>query len=257
MEYVAIAATALFASLLTFFSGFGLGTLLLPVFAIFFPVETAVALTAIVHFLNNLFKLALVGKHTNWRIVLRFGIPAVLGALAGAWLLHQLEGMQPLYQYEMGGRTFDITALKLIIAVLIFIFAMMEAVPRFNKLNLSSLPLGIGGILSGFFGGLSGHQGALRSAFLIRFYLPKEAFIATGVMIACMVDITRLSLYASHFDEVIQGDVRYLVVVATLAAFAGAFIGSRLLKKTTMESIQQIVAVLLVMMAIALAAGLI
>ena len=45
---------ALLASGLTFFSGFGLGTLLLPAFAPFFPVDRAIALTAAVHFLNGL-----------------------------------------------------------------------------------------------------------------------------------------------------------------------------------------------------------
>ncbi len=39
MEITAIIAAAFFASVLTFFSGFGLGTILLPVFAIFFPVD--------------------------------------------------------------------------------------------------------------------------------------------------------------------------------------------------------------------------
>ncbi len=57
MEFVVIPVVALLASLLTFFSGFGLGTILLPVFALFFPVDIAVALTAIVHLLNNLFEL--------------------------------------------------------------------------------------------------------------------------------------------------------------------------------------------------------
>jgi hypothetical protein len=49
MEYVVICLAAIITSGLTLFSGFGLGTLLMPVFAVFFPVEVAVALTAIVH----------------------------------------------------------------------------------------------------------------------------------------------------------------------------------------------------------------
>ena len=57
MEYLVIAVAALVVSMMTFFSGFGLGTLLLPVFALFFPVEIAVATTALVHLANNLFKL--------------------------------------------------------------------------------------------------------------------------------------------------------------------------------------------------------
>jgi len=38
-------------------SGFGLGTLLLPVFALFFPLPVAIAATALVHLANNFFKL--------------------------------------------------------------------------------------------------------------------------------------------------------------------------------------------------------
>ena len=57
MSYLVICAVALLASTLTFYSGFGLGTLLLPAFALFVPVEQAVALTAVVHLLNSLFKL--------------------------------------------------------------------------------------------------------------------------------------------------------------------------------------------------------
>ena len=59
MELFVIAAVALIASLLTFFSGFGLGTILTPVLVIFFPVEIAIALTGIVHLLNNFFKIAI------------------------------------------------------------------------------------------------------------------------------------------------------------------------------------------------------
>ena len=56
MSVILICAVALAASCLTFFSGFGLGTILMPVFAIFFPLEIAIALTAVVHFLNNIFR---------------------------------------------------------------------------------------------------------------------------------------------------------------------------------------------------------
>ena len=44
MDIVVVSIAALFASALTLFSGFGLGTLLMPVVAIFFPVEIAIAI---------------------------------------------------------------------------------------------------------------------------------------------------------------------------------------------------------------------
>ena len=59
MEIILICLAAFLASLLTFFSGFGLGTILMPVFALFFPLEMAIALTGVVHLLNNLFKMYL------------------------------------------------------------------------------------------------------------------------------------------------------------------------------------------------------
>jgi hypothetical protein len=49
MSFVLVGIAAMLASLLTFFSGFGLGTILLPVFGVFFPIRVAFGLTAIVH----------------------------------------------------------------------------------------------------------------------------------------------------------------------------------------------------------------
>lgn len=48
VEYAVICLASLAVSGLTLFSGFGLGTVLTPVMAIFFPTETAVAVTAVV-----------------------------------------------------------------------------------------------------------------------------------------------------------------------------------------------------------------
>ena len=89
-EYIVIGAVAAFASLLTFFSGFGLGTILTPVFMLFFPLEIAIALTGIVHLLNNLFKMGLVGLKANWGVVLRFGGPAILGAFCGSFVINAI-----------------------------------------------------------------------------------------------------------------------------------------------------------------------
>ena len=43
MHYLIICLCAFLASGLTLFSGFGLGTLLLPVMALFFPIDAAIA----------------------------------------------------------------------------------------------------------------------------------------------------------------------------------------------------------------------
>lgn len=255
MEIVILSIVAFVAAILTFFSGFGLGTILTPVFMIFFPVDLAIALTGVVHFFNNIFKIILVGKKADKGVLLRFGIPAVIAALIGAWLLLQITDLKPLFTYELGERSFEVYPVKFIIAILLMIFALIELIPYFNKLQFSKDKLPIGGALSGFFGGLAGVQGALRTAFLIRAALSKEAFIATAVVVSTFVDLTRLSVYASRFAKAGIGDNIYVVVCVTLAAVTGAYLGNRLLKKVTLKFIRIVVAVMLIGVSVGLGAG--
>jgi len=256
MEVIVICLVALMASGLTLFSGFGLGTLLLPAFLLFFPAEIAVGLTAIVHLLNNFFKLAVLGKHANLRIVLRFGAPAVVAAIGGASLLFLLAEAPPVLRYELLGREHAITSVDFLLGLLIFGFALVELIPSLTKLQIDQKYLPMGGVLSGFFGGLSGHQGALRSAFLLHAGLTKEAFIGTGVAIACLIDITRIISYANHLALSALQENLALVSAATASAFVGVFVGSRLVKKVTMRTIQLIVAALLFVVAIGIGSGL-
>lgn len=87
MEYFTIYLAALLTSIITLFSGFGLGTVSMPVFAMFFPLPLAIASTAVVHLANNIFKLILVGKLANFGVVLKFGFPAALASALGDYLL--------------------------------------------------------------------------------------------------------------------------------------------------------------------------
>ena len=199
MVYLVICTVALVVSALTLFSGFGLGTLLMPAFAIFFPVEVAVGATAIVHLANNLFKLALVGRKADMKIVLRFAVPASITAVIGALLLNYFTGVQPITEYAIAGHVFSITTVKLVIAALIGAFAILELSPRLEGLSFDMKYIPLGGALSGFFGGLSGQQGALRSAFLIRSWLGKEKFIGTSVVSAVVGDVSRLIVYGVTF----------------------------------------------------------
>lgn len=257
MDYLIICAVALLGSALTLFSGFGLGTLLVPVFGLFFPIEVAISLTAIVHFLNNIFKLFLVGKYAVKNVLIRFGIPSVIAAFLGALLLGELSGFGSLFDYSLYGKTFSIMPVKLVIAILMLLFAIIELIPSLSNLQFDEKYLSLGGTLSGFFGGLSGNQGALRSAFLMRLNLSKESFIGSGVAVACMVDMSRLSLYARQlFSSSLSLDFK-LVAAATLSAFIGAYFGNKLMKKVTLQSIQILVAVLLILFSILLGGGII
>lgn len=256
VEILVISIVALVASGLTFFSGFGLGTLLLPVFAIFFPLDISITLTAIVHFLNNLFKLYLVGKFADKKIVIRFGLTAILGAFIGSQLFFMFYHIGSIYSYELFGKYYSIHLTELIIGILIIIFSLVEMSKSFNAISFNKKYLPFGGLISGFFGGLSGHQGAFRTAFLIKLGLTKESFIATGVVIACIVDLTRISVY---FDSLLIGNISnyYVLIFATLSAFVGAFLGNKFVKKITIENLQKFIAIFLIIIGLGLASGII
>ena len=257
LPYLLPALAAFFTSGLTFFSGFGLGTLLLPVFALFFPLEVAIGLTAVVHLANNLFKLALVGKYANIAVVLRFGLPALVAAFLGAEALLRLSHLPSLATYQLFSHSLQVAPVKLVVAILMVAFGFLEVHPALGELTLPPGWLPLGGALSGFFGGLSGHQGALRSIFLLKCGLSKEGFISTGVVIACLVDASRLAVYAVGFPPHLIRDNAGPLMAAMVAALLGSVLGRRLLTNITMRFVQFIVAALLFLVALGLASGII
>ncbi len=259
--YIAVALAALVAAGLTLYSGFGLGTLLLPVFALFFPAEVAVVATAMVHGANNVFKVFLLGRHADREVVLKFGLPAIVAAILGAMALGWIAQSGSGTTVELGGKAyFEIVPVKMVIGLLMIIFALFELLPRLRSLQFERRYLPLGGLLSGFFGGLSGHQGALRSAFLAKAGLNTQRFVGSNAVIGFLVDLTRLSVYAALFTtaggHLTEFNGWLLVVVGALAAFCGVLLGKKFLRKVTMTSIQRLVGLLLFGVGIALVAGL-
>jgi len=255
LSYFAVLAAALGGAFLSFFCGFGLGTLLLPAFMLFFPAQIAVAATAVVHMANNIFKLFLVGKHAHWPTIRRFGVASVVGAVLGACSLQWLVGLNNQIDFVLFHQSFQTDSIRIIISIIIFAFAVVEISPKLEKIALPARWLPVGGLVSGFFGGISGHQGALRSAFLMRSGLSKNAFMGTRVVCACLVDVSRISVYAASISAG-WSELRIdLLTLATLAAFGGAWQGNKLVKKTELPLLNRIISVALIAFAIAFALG--
>lgn len=260
MDLVVVASAAFLVSGLTLYSGFGLGTLLMPVFALFFPVEVAVAATAVVHAANNVFKMIVVGKSADKTLVVHFGIPAIIAAFAGAAALGYVAHFGELTRYSLGSRTAVVTPVKVVIGALMFVFALFELLPRMRELRFDRRYLFIGGVLSGFFGGFSGHQGALRSAFLAKVGISTQAFVGTNAAIGLLVDMTRMLTYGVTFFLANKGnplgpDRWPLILAGIFSAFAGVMLGRRFLHMITMKTIQTLTGVLLLGIALAIGAG--
>jgi uncharacterized protein len=257
MEYVVIWITAALASALALPSGFGLGTLLMPAFALFFPLDLSIAMTAVVHLFNNIFKFVLYGKSADSGVLVRFGVPAIIAAFLGARVLLVLVGLRPLATYSIGDWVLHIQPVKAIVALLIALFALFDFIPFLRNVSFGRRLLPLGGVLSGFLGGLTGHQGALRSAFLIRSGLSKESFIATGVVLGCLVDFSRISVYSAYFSSEGFRESWPVVAGAVLCACVGAFAAERAVRKVALPAVRLLVAIMLLAIAASLGMGLI
>ncbi|NCC72551.1 MAG: hypothetical protein EOM06_04065 [Sphingobacteriia bacterium] len=152
--------------------------------------------------------------------------------------------------------------IKAIIAMLLILFAFFEISKKLSEITIGSHFLPLGGMLSGFFGGLSGHQGALRSVFLLRAGLGKEGYIATGIAAAVLIDISRLTVYGNtffsgHFLTLVGDDSYILMLIAIVSAFAGSFLGRKTLKKIELPTIHLIVSVMIFIIALLIGSGII
>ena len=224
------------AAILTFFSGFGLGTILTPVMMIFFPTEVAIALTGVVHFSNNIFKFFLVGKNIDKKVLILFGLPSVIASFIGAYLLILIDSDIVIFSYNFFDKKIDIVLIKFLISILLIIFAIIDLIPQIKDLHFDKKYLPVGGFLSGFLEAFWKPR-CIKSAFLVKHRLEKSVFVATTVAISSLVDITRLSVYSTNFLNLNYSDFYQLGFLCRLCS-CRFFCGNKLLKKVTIEQIK-------------------
>jgi uncharacterized membrane protein YfcA len=197
----------------------------------------------------------LLRKDIAYNVALPFALTAVIMSLVGAKLLDYISIQQYYYAYSVLGIEATLTPVKLLVSFLMIVFVLIELVPQWTFKVTGKISYMIGGVFSGFFGGLSGNQGALRSMFLMKAGLSKESYIATGVLIACLVDVSRLSVYIQNWSDLNLSSQLNLMLVAVLAALSGSLIGKKYIQKVTLKSIQTLIVVFLSCIALLLGIG--
>ena len=222
MEAEIIVTTAVFfAAALTVPAGFGLSTMITPVVLLLMPPHEAVAVVAIVHGVHNGVKFAVLKEHVNFEAVKKYGVWLVIGAILGALL----QGIVPE------------DPLLIIIGIFLVTLPLLSLSEKWTGYRIPEANDRLGGFGSGFMGGLSGHQGALRAMFLKRRLADKMSYAATASILALCVDLSRIPVYL-YFNS---GDIlEHLEVTAILciAAVFGVKAGKRFLEKAKTKSIQ-------------------
>ena len=244
MELLLLALLGAGASAITIVSGFGLNTVLVPAFAVLFPLPLAIAAVALVHLIASGIRLVIFRAHINRAIALQFVPWAILGGIAGALILELLGAVPVIATYPLFGVTKSITAVKVVVGVTISALSIYELRREAQPVGLSTVGVSAGALASGFFGGLSGNQGAIRSTVLIRAGLTPLGFAATGAAAAVAIDLTRLVVYGtagSISSIVADGAIRSAIAAATIGAIVGALVGRQLLATMSSERLHLVV----------------
>jgi len=224
-----LALTSVVAGAIAAVAGFGIGSLLTPVLAAETGTKLAVAAIAIPHFVGTAQRFWLLRRHVDRRVLLGFGVASAGGGLAGA-LLHT----------RISSR-----ALAVVFGLLLILAGLSELTRWIERVRWGRRVAWAAGALSGALGGLVGNQGGIRSAAMLGFGVPKEAFVATATAIGLFVDAARLPVYlATQWQEI--GAVWPLVLTATAGVVIGTAVGMRVLGRLPEQAFRRAVAVLLV-----------
>ncbi|PIS05113.1 MAG: sulfite exporter TauE/SafE family protein [Candidatus Buchananbacteria bacterium CG10_big_fil_rev_8_21_14_0_10_42_9] len=210
MEIVLIALLTITAAAVGTLTGFGTSTIMVPVLLLWLPLPQTLLLVGVVHWFGNIWKITLFRQGFDWRLVLWFGIPGIILTWFGAQFI-----------FSVSDQALSRTLGVFIIAYTIFLFIK----PSF-KFKQNAITAVIGGALSGFFAGIFGIGGAIRSAFLTAFNLPKAIYIATAGAIGLVIDSARLLTYWTGGSRLLE--LPYWSLIIFIPA---SLVGAQLAKK--------------------------
>jgi uncharacterized membrane protein YfcA len=217
------------ASAVAAVSGFGIGSLLTPLLATQVGTKVAVAAVSIPHVIGTAARFLKLREHVDRRAFLRFGILSAAGGLLGALINTRVNA----------------PVLSIVLGVLLIFAGLSGLLGLAERVHLGPRTASAAGMLSGLFGGLVGNQGGIRSAALMGFDLPKEAFVATATAVALVVDGARLPVY-------IWTEGRSLtrlwpeIVAATVGVLLGTFAGVRVLRRIPERVFRPSVSILII-----------
>jgi hypothetical protein len=213
-------------------SGFGISTILIPVMALFYPLPVVLLFVAIIHLASDIWKIIFFKKGLNWKLILGFGIPGIIFSYLGASISLSISAV----------------ILKRLLGVFLIVYVIYLFMKQRWKIPRTNLTSVAGGSLSGFFAGIFGVGGAIRSAFLSAYDLPKETYLFTAGVIALIIDVSRISKYLSGGVSMNSYLLLLLLVLIPLS-FLGAFLAKRIVNKVPQNMFRLVIAVFLALAA--------
>jgi len=192
--------------------GFGIGSLLTPLFALQVGTNIAVAAVTLPHALATAVRCWRLRRHVDRSVLTRFGVLSAAGALAGALVYTRLGA----------------TMLTGVLGGLLVLTGAAQITGWARNWQPRGRTVGLLGVLSGFFGGVAGNQGGLRAAALTAFHLSPSSFIATATAAGLLVDAARTPVYLWQAGPRLA-ELWVPIAIAAAGVLAGTIIGERIL----------------------------
>ena len=214
-------------------AGFGIGSLLTPIFALQAGAKTAVAAVSVAHLAGTAIRCWALRAHIDGTVLWRFGLASAVGGLSGALLNASVSS----------------PALALVLGAILVFAGVSQVTGLSARWRFHGPFIWLAGVASGFFGGLVGNQGGIRSAAMLGLDLSKEQFVATATAIALCVDATRMPVYIVAERQQVAA-IWPLVLIATLGVVAGTIVGGRVMARVPEWRFRQVVGVLVALLGI-------
>lgn len=222
-----VAVAAVVAGAIASVAGFGIGSILTPVFNSRVDMRLAVAAVSIPHFVATAVRFWRMRRDTDWSVLKTFGVMSAAGGLTGALL--QRSTTSPV--------------LTIVFACLLMFVGVAGLTGLSDRLRFGRIAGWIAGAASGLLGGLVGNQGGVRSAALLGYDLSPAAFVATATAVGLIVDAARMPVYVVNDGRRLV-EMAPTIGLATLAAVAGTVAGERILTRIPRRLFRKLVALL-------------
>jgi len=235
-EIVYIAMLTILASVVGTFTGFGISTIMMPVLLIFIPLPETLLLVGIIHWFGDIWKMLFFRHGIRWKLLAGFGVPGVIASFIGASLSLTVPH--------------DILSRALGIFLMIYV-AYIYLHPAF-RLGQSMPLAAAGGASSGFFAGIFGIGGEIRTVFLSAFDLEKAVYLATAGAIALVIDTSRLATYLAG-GTMLSPPLLYGLLAFIPASLVGAVLGREIVNKIPQEKFRAAISAFILLLGAKLA----
>lgn len=218
---------ALLSEIIGTIGGFGSSVFFVPLSSFFFSTKVVLGITAVFHVFSNLSKIWLFRDHINRELLLRFGLPSVIGVVVGA----------------MGATWFSSNLNGLVLGIFLLLFSAIFLIRPELVIPPTRMNAIAGGGAAGFFAGLIGTGGALRGAVMTSYNLEKNMFVATSAMVDLGVDVTRSVIYVGN--NFVGKDELWLIPGLIVVSWLGSLFGKKILAHMSQDVFRKMVLVLI------------